>query len=155
MILAEPVIYVYHHVYGRPLERVHNGIHFAYLEPINVPMYNTIDNGIQYTHAPNIISQESDVIDLEPCPTNTSYQLNTQQESTIPATVICAKQSSQELDVTDLEPFSTKTSHQLNTQQKSTIPATVIRTKQSNLHSLNISPTKQSNKNIPSLSTLL
>ena len=55
--LAEPAIYVYHHLFGSPLEMVNNGNHFAYLEPITAPMYDSVDNGIQYTHTPNIISQ--------------------------------------------------------------------------------------------------
>ena len=78
IILAEPAIHVYHSLFGSPLEMVNNSNHFAYLEPITTPVYASMDNDIQYTHIPNIISQESDVIDLEPSPSNTSAQSNTQ-----------------------------------------------------------------------------
>ena len=64
IIQDEPVIHVYFHQFGTPLEMVNNDIHFAYLGPISASIYDYVNNDIQCIHTPNIISQESDVLCL-------------------------------------------------------------------------------------------
>ena len=73
----KPAIHVYFHKYGCPLEMNDDGNHFAYLEPISEIMYDSLDNGIQYGHTANIISQELDVIDLEQSPLTISTRSDT------------------------------------------------------------------------------
>ena len=44
--LDKPAIHMYLHKYGHPLEMNNSGNHFAYLKPISVIMYDSLDNGI-------------------------------------------------------------------------------------------------------------
>ena len=81
IIPDRPAIHVYFHIFGRPFEKVNNGNHFAYLEPIISHVYDSVENGLEYSHKPNIISQESDVIELEQSSSTTSTQSQTQTPS--------------------------------------------------------------------------
>ena len=64
----KPSIHLYFHKCGHPLEMNNNGNNFAYLEPLSVTIYDSLDNGMQHSHTTNIISQKSNVIVLKNCP---------------------------------------------------------------------------------------
>ena len=45
-----PAIHVYFHIVSRPLEKVNNGNDFAYLELITSYVYDSVENGLEYSH---------------------------------------------------------------------------------------------------------
>ena len=77
-ILDKPAIHVCFYELGCQLEMVNNGNHFAFLESITAPIYDSVDNDIQHSHTPNIISQEIDLIEVEQSPLTTSIQSHPQ-----------------------------------------------------------------------------
>ena len=63
-IPVKPAIHIYFNQYGSPLEMVNNGNHFAYLEFISTPTNKTVNNVLLRSNKPNIITQESGVIEF-------------------------------------------------------------------------------------------
>ena len=105
----KPAIHLYFHKCGHPLEINDNGNHFAYLEPISVTIYA------------NIISQESNMIDLEKLPLTTLIQSDPVYDDL--QHIHTPQIISQESDIIELEQSLSTTSFQSHPQTQSTLPS--------------------------------
>ena len=91
----KPAIHVYHHQFCSPLEKVQDGNHFAYLEPISDTTDVLVNDGLQHSHKPTVISNESNALDSNHKSFTTSAQLHTPNPPTSPTSLTQQSQPTQ------------------------------------------------------------